>query len=457
MAGRHLIARYNDFFFWRWVMSLKKALSRILFVFFSLLVVLLAVRAVWNVGAGASLARYLKRAEADGVPLKYADLGPKCPAGESAAPLWTAADALLDLESVRAANLGGSPFAEWLNGAEENEKVRAAYEASIAKNRRPIDLYLESSGRTCGREPERKSANDYAQEGIKRLWAARLIGVEAVSKARKGDAAGGLDECLKGMKAVRLSLDEPILINTLISIASMKYFVVCVDRIVDGNAIDPERLRPIFGVLSSEEWYEMFKRHVEAERVFSLETWEAALKNGKAVPWLFRPLLRSRFVRYLKSFDEMERIYALPRAERASAVLGFDRRAEHPGWPGRLGARILPEDVRPGDPTMGATTLKEATLEALMDTARIGLAARIFKAREGRWPESLAALVPEFLETKPLDPFTGKPYVYRAGEPGLLVYSVGANLKDEDGRGTYQITQLVMPKDDDWAWRDSYK
>ena len=39
----------------------------------------------------------------------------------------------------------------------------------------------------------------------------------------------------------------------------------------------------------------------------------------------------------------------------------------------------------------------------------------------------------------------------------MLVYSVGANLKDEGGRGTYQITQLVMPKDDDWAWRDSFK
>ena len=105
----------------------------------------------------------------------------------------------------------------------------------------------------------------------------------------------------------------------------------------------------------------------------------------------------------------MERIYGLPLAERASAILEFDRRAENPGWLDRLAVRLLPEDVRLGDPTMGATALKESTLEALMDTARIGLAARIFRMREGRWPESAAALVPEFLDKEPMDPFTGKP------------------------------------------------
>jgi uncharacterized protein YfaT (DUF1175 family) len=56
-----------------------------------------------------------------------------------------------------------------------------------------------------------------------------------------------------------------------------------------------------------------------------------------------------------------------------------------------------------------------------------------------------------------LDPFTGKPLVFRIDKNGLLVYSLGSNEKDDGGRGTYSITQLVTPKDDDWAWRDSIR
>jgi len=433
-------------------MSFKKWTGRIFLIVLGFAAVVLLARSVWNATSNAAVERYLKIAAADGTPLKFADLGPPCPAGDSAAPLWKAADALFDLKAIREADLGGSPFAEWLNGEGEAEKVRAVYEASIAKNRRSIDLYLESSGRTCGRDPERKAIFGYTQDATKRLWAARLIGFEAVLKARAGDVKGGVDECSKGLMGVRLTLDEPSLINALISIASMKMLVVCLDRIVDGNAVDPDSLQPFFRILSSRDWYEAFKRHVRAERVGALEMAEAFLDKGHVGSWLGRPLLRSRFLRLLSRFDDMERIYGLALAERAGAILEFDRRAENPGWLDKLSVRLLP--AAEGDPTMGATALKEASLEALMGTARIGLAARIYRLKEGRWPETVSSLVPAFLSEEPLDPFTGKPYVYRAGDEGLLVYSVGANLKDEDGRGTYQITQLVMPKDDDWAWRD---
>ena len=127
-------------------MSVKKTFRWIIFIIFALLVVLLAVRAIWNAGAGASLTRYLKKAAADGLPLKFADLGPPCPAGESAAPLWKAADALLDLDAVRAANLGGSPFGEWLNGARQARRSARHTKPRSPRTAGPIDLYLESSG-----------------------------------------------------------------------------------------------------------------------------------------------------------------------------------------------------------------------------------------------------------------------------------------------------------------------
>jgi len=99
--------------------------------------------------------------------------------------------------------------------------------------------------------------------------------------------------------------------------------------------------------------------------------------------------------------------------------------------------------------------MKEATLEAVIDTARIGAACRIYRCQEGRFPEKIADLVPRLLEEEPLDPFTGKPFVYKTRENGFIVYSVGSNRKDDGGKAS-EITQMVMEKDDDWAWRENW-
>ena len=65
-----------------------------------------------------------------------------------------------------------------------------------------------------------------------------------------------------------------------------------------------------------------------------------------------------------------------------------------------------------------------------------------------------AGTIIKYLRRIPVDPFTGNPFVYKLKEDGFIVYSVGSNEKDDEGRGTFQITKLVMEKDDDWPWRE---
>jgi len=43
--------------------------------------------------------------------------------------------------------------------------------------------------------------------------------------------------------------------------------------------------------------------------------------------------------------------------------------------------------------------------------------------------------VPGYLDRVPLDPFTGKPLMYKVEETGIAVYSVGENRVDDGGRG----------------------
>ena len=53
----------------------------------------------------------------------------------------------------------------------------------------------------------------------------------------------------------------------------------------------------------------------------------------------------------------------------------------------------------------------------------------------GRYPDQLEALAPKYLAKVPGDRFSGKSLVYRPEQKGYLLYSVGPNGTDDDGRG----------------------
>jgi len=75
---------------------------------------------------------------------------------------------------------------------------------------------------------------------------------------------------------------------------------------------------------------------------------------------------------------------------------------------------------------------------AQLRTARTALAVERYRLAEGRLPQSLNDLIPDYFSEIPDDPFNGTPLKFRLLEPGYVVYSVGDDLTDEGGteRGT---------------------
>lgn len=61
------------------------------------------------------------------------------------------------------------------------------------------------------------------------------------------------------------------------------------------------------------------------------------------------------------------------------------------------------------------------------------LAFERYRIKTGQPPATLEELVPEFLESMPIDPFDGQPLRYRRSEKGYVVYSISENLQDEGG------------------------
>ncbi len=65
---------------------------------------------------------------------------------------------------------------------------------------------------------------------------------------------------------------------------------------------------------------------------------------------------------------------------------------------------------------------------------RFAFALAAYRRDNGRYPAKLADLAPRYLPAVPDDIFSGKPLIYRPSEKGYLLYSVGANGKDDGGR-----------------------
>ena len=79
--------------------------------------------------------------------------------------------------------------------------------------------------------------------------------------------------------------------------------------------------------------------------------------------------------------------------------------------------------------------LQADKIEVEHELVAIALALAIYRAEHGAYPPSLDKLTPGQLEKIGPDVFSGRPYAYRAGENGYLLYSVGMDMKDDGGEG----------------------
>ncbi len=83
--------------------------------------------------------------------------------------------------------------------------------------------------------------------------------------------------------------------------------------------------------------------------------------------------------------------------------------------------------------------------DALVRTAIAALAAERFRIDQGRWPESLEELVPQYISAVPHDPFANGPLKLLELPDGLFIYSVGYDGKDDGGK--------IDPKMHSAQWR----
>jgi len=101
-------------------------------------------------------------------------------------------------------------------------------------------------------------------------------------------------------------------------------------------------------------------------------------------------------------------------------------------------------------PALSDIERKYAYAQSTADQTRMACALERHRMARGTFPDSLDALVPEFLPALPQDVMNGQPLHYRLnGDGGYVLYSVASNLEDDGGKSEPNASVTKQP---DWVW-----
>lgn len=89
--------------------------------------------------------------------------------------------------------------------------------------------------------------------------------------------------------------------------------------------------------------------------------------------------------------------------------------------------------------------------KASIDQLAIAVALEDFREKNSRYPQTLSE-AGGGAQTR-VDPFSGKPYLYRPEGSGYLLYSVSLNGKDDGGQPTPHVKAQIDFRSGDWIWR----
>jgi hypothetical protein len=188
------------------------------------------------------------------------------------------------------------------------------------------------------------------------------------------------------------------------------------------------------------------------------------------LPWAKERLRRGLLHRAVATWEPLF-AHALPERPERSDVLR--RLPVSAWWVERLpiGGNVLPDDsivyLRPAELTW-------------QRAAQLQLALRQYALARGRYPAALAELVPDYVPTLPVDPYTSQPFGYRlsTGEtltrrltslgssgPGdkmepvpagsAVLWSAGVDGRDENGQASARVWnphEALLKGGEDWVW-----
>ncbi len=331
--------------------------------------------------------------------------------------------------------------------------VGSAWDAALAakvleRNAEALALWQEGMERPRLQMPEVRTLDDKLPHVAEWHELARLVNVAGEARRKTGDVDGALDLSVETMRfGHRIQADTNCLNTWFIGMAVIAMGRTHLMTVAREDPLPADRLRALAAAMahcapSAAGLANAYRTEyvVWADAVDRLHSGKITLDGVSAgrvpasptqvlwrtvQPLVFKPNRTKRLLaQYLGSMIETAgRPYRdVPRYDPNA----LERDATRHMRSGNIGGRLVAFMLMP-------TLYRIAEFRFAADlehaAARLRLAARAYELEKGRPPPSLEALVPDYLDAVPADPFDGKPLRYDPAR--RLVWSVGKDLVDE--------------------------
>ena len=269
------------------------------------------------------------------------------------------------------------------------------------------------------------------REGVKILRLESMLDAE-------NDSAQEAMESVQTMIGVAESLhNEPMLISQLVNIACQSVAIKSLERAVNRTDFSNDQLKKIDKVLS-DILCDGIKNAFIGERCCAADIYNMSASKrlevlgGKGI--IVVPMAISRAVgfEYMQGCKHMEimnnyiDLFDLPEHERIAAAKRVEDEIE--------ALSNLNYTLKAFMPALSKCVTLDLRHMAQIRTARMGIAAERFYLDKGYYPLSLDFLVPAYIDKVLFDPFDGKELRYKKLSCGFVVYSIGDDLRDNDGK-----------------------
>ena len=264
---------------------------------------------------------------------------------------------------------------------------------------------------------------------------ARLLRADAAVNGAKGDYAAAVDDVIAGMKIGDALVREPVLISQLVRIAIYLVANSAIQNSFSGTDLSPDLTERLMTHLAQADHRGEFSESLAGE-LYMGRMMFVALRSGdrNRIPegMVLGPVDDADERTYI---EMMTRLIAAARLPYYKALPELKRMEDQLAELGPYSAQFVPALAR--------SCQAQARHEAVLEVAQLGIMLEQYKGREGSYPLTLDPIAGQFGGTLPVDPFTGRAYIYRPSFDSFLLYSMGENLVDDGGRHDYRKGDIV--------------
>jgi hypothetical protein len=264
-----------------------------------------------------------------------------------------------------------------------------------------------------------------------------LLQADALLRNQDGDPDGALVSARALVNMGRSLGDEPFFRAPLDRSVCRRDAARAVERTLAQGQPSERALAAVQESLAREDAVPLLLPHFRGERA-QMHVFLTRVDEGKnriselncvpmrglaahAETWLGRPHALQIHARYLRGMNEAVEIAKLPLEQQYPLYREWRRQK---GYVDKVGDGLTlagwREDILFRD-------------HALLRCAMVALAAERYRLEHGDWPRALADLVPGYLPAVPLDPIDGVPLRYRRTDGEAVIWSVGADGRDDGG------------------------